>query len=158
MSDAKTAKRVERVIAILPNIMNSIALSRVHSSDPQKIDLTFNQYQALLHIHRFGECSVNDLSAVMNIAQSTTSQLVDRLVNAKLVSRETHSEDRRKMVVMLSKKGREMMERRTESMRETYIRVFSMLDDADQDKFEQAFIHFHEIAQKIELKMKSHGE
>jgi DNA-binding MarR family transcriptional regulator len=150
-------KRVDRIVSIMPKIMKSIAMSRVHSDDDARYDLTFNQYQALTRIHQYGQCSVNELAESLRIAQSTTSQLVDRLVKANLVSREIHTEDRRRMIVMLSKRGEEMMIKRKESIRNNYKHILEMLDEKDQRIFEDGFVNFLRIAEKIEMKQKEKG-
>jgi len=156
MVSQKVKRRADRIISLFPKIMGSIA--KMHPSGKYGVDLTFNQYQALTFIHELKECSVNELAMKLKIAQSTTSQLVDRLVKAGLVNREIQSTDRRKMLVSLSKTGKEMMDKRTKSLRESYQKILSMLDEADQQMFEEAFEKFHEIAVKLEQKLKHHGE
>jgi len=153
METSRVARRVDRIVATLPDIMKSVAMSRIHSGGRARHDLTFNQYQALRLIHGFQSCSVNQLAAGLRIAQSTTSQLVDRLVKAGLVARELHPKDRRRMVIALSRRGRSMMEMRTQSLRKSYLRLFSLLSDEDQSRLETAFVEFFEIAKKIEQKL-----
>lgn len=152
MSNKKTNLRAQRIISLFPKIMASIMMFHQehiifgkngnglkHGSvkpskgcglnprlNPARTSLTFNQYIALMIIHELKECSVNELAHKMNIAQCTASQLVDRLVKARLVHRDIHSKDRRRMVVNLSKTGKKMIERCTEflkqKLRQNYFR------------------------------------
>jgi DNA-binding transcriptional ArsR family regulator len=128
MAKKLVTARAERIIRLLPKIMGSIA--RWHNdravmgiTESSRIDrpigdvkipgvkgvqLTFIQYQALMAIRELRACSVNDLAERLGIAQSTTSQLVDRLFKGGYVGREIFSGDRRKIVVTMSKAGTQM--------------------------------------------------
>jgi 5'-methylthioadenosine phosphorylase len=169
MARKEITARAERIIRLLPKIMGSIAhwhhdrmvvgitesgridrsIGDVKMSGGKGAKLTFNQYQALTAIRELGECSVNDLAAKLGIAQSTTSQLVDRLVRSGFVSRETSAGDRRRMVVTLSKAGIQMMERRKRSLLQAYSGILQMLDESDREMLEDAFDKFYRVALKL---------
>jgi DNA-binding MarR family transcriptional regulator len=169
MAKKTVTARAERIIRILPRIMGSIAywhrdrislgiterghldrsVGDVKIPGGMGVKLTFNQYQALRAIRELGECSVNDLADKLGIAQSTTSQLVDRLVKSGCVSREIFVGDRRRMVVTLSKSGSQMMERRKQSLLRLYSRILQMLDENDQHMLEDAFEKLHRVAAKL---------
>jgi DNA-binding MarR family transcriptional regulator len=143
---SKTKERAERLLKISPKIMMSF--SRMHSS--KKSEMTFNQYQSLILINEFKSCSVNQLAKKLRLAQSTTSQLVDRLVNAKLVIRDINPQNRRSMIISLSEEGEKMMRNRFAIIRQGYEKFLNMLDEEDQAKFEEALITIYRIAEKIE--------
>ena len=177
MARKSVTARAERIIRLLPKIMGSIAhwhhdrmvmgitesgridrpIGDVKISGGKGMKLTFNQYQALTAIRELGECSVNDLADKLGIAQSTTSQLVDRLVKGGYVSRETFADDRRRMVVMLSKSGTQMMERRKQSLLQAYTRILLMLEENDQVMLEDAFEKFYRVAAKLNQSSTKHG-
>ena len=163
MARKSVKARAERITRLLPKIMGSIAhwhrdrmlmgitesgrierpVGDVKIPGGKGMKLTFNQYRALTAIRDLGECSVNDLADNLRIAQSTTSQLVDRLVKSGYVSRETFVADRRRMAVTLSKLGTQMMERRKQSLLQSYTRILLMLDENDQEMLEDAFEKFY---------------
>jgi DNA-binding MarR family transcriptional regulator len=169
MAKKSVTARAERMTRILPKIMGSIAhlhLDRmvIGVTESRRIDrpigdvkipgakgmkLTFTQYQALTAIRELGECSVNDLADRLGIAQSTTSQLVDRLVKSGCVSREIFTGDRRRMVVKLSKSGSKMTELRKQSLLKAYTRILLMLEEDDQAMLEDAFETFYRVAAKL---------
>jgi MarR family transcriptional regulator, organic hydroperoxide resistance regulator len=169
MAKKSVTARAERIIRILPRIVGSIAqwhrdrigtgitvsgrldrpIGEMKIPGGRAVKLTFNQYQALTAIRELGECSVNDLADALGIAQSTTSQLVDRLVKSGYVSREIFTRDRRRMVVTLSKSGVQMMERRKQSLLKAYIGILQMLEEDDQAMLEEAFDKFHRVASKL---------
>jgi DNA-binding MarR family transcriptional regulator len=169
MAKKNIAARAERIIRLLPKIMGSITnwnhdrmvmgitergridrpIGDVEIRGGKGPKVTFNQYQALKAIRELGECSVNDLADRLGIAQSSTSQLVDRLVKGGFVSRQTFAGDRRRMVVSLSKSGVQMMERRRQSLLKAYSRILLMLDEEDQAMLESAFETFDQVATKL---------
>jgi DNA-binding MarR family transcriptional regulator len=169
MAKKNVTARAERIIKLLPKIMGSVAhwhhnrmvmgitesgridrpIGAVKIPGVKGVHLTFNQYQALMAIRELGECSVNELADRLGIAQSTTSQLVDRLFKGGYVSRETFPGDRRRMVVALSKAGMQMMERRKQSLLRAYTRILQMLEEEDQEVLEDAFEKFYRVASKL---------
>jgi DNA-binding MarR family transcriptional regulator len=176
MARKSVTARAERIIRLLPKIMGSTAhwhhdrmvmgitesgridrpIGDVKIPGGRGMKLTFNQYQALTAIRELGECSVNDLADRLRIAQSTTSQLVDRLVKGGYVSRETFVGDRRRMVVTLSKSGTQMMARRKQSLLQAYTRILLMLDENDQGMLEDAFEKFYRVAAKLNRSRTKH--
>lgn len=85
------------------------------------LGLTFPQIGAL-HILTFeGAMAVSTLTDKLGLSLSATSHLVQRLVEAELVTRVEHESDRRQKVVSLSEKGRtlvgEMMKARLKEFR-----------------------------------------
>jgi DNA-binding MarR family transcriptional regulator len=177
MAKKNVAARAERIIRLLPMITGVIAswhrdwmvvgitqngridrpIGDVKIPGGKGMKLTFNQYQALTAIRELGECSVNDLADKLGIAQSTTSQLVDRLVKGSFVSRETFTGDRRRMVVTLSKLGTQAMERRRQSLLKAYTRILLMLDEIDREMLEDAFEKFYQVAAKLSPSLTKHG-
>jgi DNA-binding MarR family transcriptional regulator len=169
MSRKEVRARAERIAKLLPGIMGSIAhwhqgkmtvsitkngrmerpISDMIVADGTGAKLTFNQYQALTMIREMNECSVNELAEKLHLAQSTTSQLVDRLVKGGFAIRETASDDRRRIVVTLSKPGALMMERRRQSLLDAYEQILLSLDETDQKMLEDAFDKFYRVASKL---------
>jgi MarR family transcriptional regulator, organic hydroperoxide resistance regulator len=146
MVNNRIKERAERLLRISPKVM--LSFSKMHSS--KKAEMTFNQYQTLVLIQGMGECSVNELAERLGLAQSTTSQLVDRLVIAGLVKREINPNNRRSIIVSLGQEGMRMLHKRTTIMQKGYEKILSMLNEEDQEKFEDAFITLNKIADKLE--------
>lgn len=169
MARKDVTSRAERIISLLPRIMGSI--SRWHSEkltfkvgENGKVrspigemeiagakgkKLTFNQYRTLTVINELRSCSVNELAEKLRLAQSTTSQLVDRLVRSGFVNREISPRDRRRITVTLSKTGGQMMERRRQALLRAYEGILLALDDEDQRMLEDAFNKFAHVAAKL---------
>jgi DNA-binding MarR family transcriptional regulator len=73
--------------------------------------VTFPQCHTILEIGLAGKTSVKDLTGLLGLDKSTLSRTVDGLVNAGMVERAPDKNDRRYVVLTLSKNGRAVFER-----------------------------------------------
>ncbi len=64
------------------------------------------RYHILKCLERPGPHHLTEISATLNIKKNTTSELLDRMVRDKLVSRKYPSDDRRMVLLSLTPKGR----------------------------------------------------
>ena len=64
-------------------------MGRLRTLVHEGMDLTYNQYKTLLTIAGRPECSLGDLARELEVAMSSASQMVDRLVGQGLVHRRT---------------------------------------------------------------------
>jgi DNA-binding MarR family transcriptional regulator len=77
-------------------------------------DLTPDQYQALLAIRAAasrGKLSIRDLAEQLQVRHHSTVGIVDQLVLREAVVREVAPEDRRKILLTLTPKGEELVQR-----------------------------------------------
>ena len=99
---------------------------------------TVAQTYTLLAFPPQGELTMNELSERMNLAGSTMTRVVDKLVAQGLVARSRDDADRRVVRVELTDRGREL---RAE-MERTYDRLFERLtehiDEGDRAAFLRA--------------------
>lgn len=71
-------------------------------------DLTYPQFLVLLALHRFGEQSVGELGATMQLDSGTLSPLLQRLESRGLIVRDRRSADERVVTISLTAAGREL--------------------------------------------------
>jgi DNA-binding MarR family transcriptional regulator len=77
-------------------------------------DLTPDQYQALLAIRASsanGKLSIRDLAEQLQVRHHSTVGIVDQLVFRAAVVREVAPDDRRKILLSLTPKGEELVQR-----------------------------------------------
>jgi DNA-binding MarR family transcriptional regulator len=72
--------------------------------------ITPPQFVALQWLKEHGDMTIGDLSAKMYLANSTTTDLVDRMEKSGLVMRVRSNSDRRVVQIHLLDKGREIIE------------------------------------------------
>jgi DNA-binding MarR family transcriptional regulator len=112
-------------------------------------DLSMPQFSILMQLHYQGECGMSDVSEHMDITAAAASQLVEKLVNSKLIERAEDPTDRRAKQIKLSPKGKEMI---VKGIEERYRWVEEMVDGInveDRQKVGDALTVLTEIAKSI---------
>ena len=84
--------------------MLSHAVARSFEKALERHGVTIPQW-VVLRVLYDRECSMNELSQAIHLDHGSTSRLVERLVQKKLVNRETTPEDRRAVRVSLTAAG-----------------------------------------------------
>lgn len=77
----------------------------------QEHDLSFIQLNSLMFIHRSGCSNIQNLVDYIGVTKAAVSQMVDRLVDSGLVSRNEDPIDRRSKLICLSKAGDELLQK-----------------------------------------------
>lgn len=72
--------------------------------------LSMSQIGALLRIFRGGRSSVSDIGDNLGVTSAAASQMLERLVQQGLILRKEDPEDRRVKQVVLTDKGREILQ------------------------------------------------
>ena len=71
--------------------------------------LTMGQLGAMLHIHHKGACGVSDIGNDLGVTNSAASQMLERLVQLKLITRSEDPHDRRVKQIVLTDQGRQVL-------------------------------------------------
>jgi MarR family 2-MHQ and catechol resistance regulon transcriptional repressor len=93
--------------------------------------LSMPQLSLLMRLYYGGGCGVHDIGKGFGVSSAAVSQMVDRLVQARLVARVESPEDRRVRHVELSAKGRELIDK---GIRERYRWVDDLVDELPADQ------------------------
>src|SRR4030066_2222405 len=67
--------------------------------------LTMAQFGTMLHIFHKGGCGVSDIGSDLGVTNSAASQMLERLVQLKLIPRTEDPIDRRVKQIVLTEKG-----------------------------------------------------
>ena len=65
-------------------------------------DLTLAQLEVIMAINRQGALSLTELSTQLNVSAPSTSTMVERLVEKKILTRDRSKSDRRKVLINIS--------------------------------------------------------
>jgi DNA-binding MarR family transcriptional regulator len=95
---------------------------------------TISQCHAIVEIGRTKEISLNELADLLGLDKSTMSRTTNNLVEDNLVIREVHSEDRRYIILKLTKEG-ETVYKSIETSMETYYE--NILESIPENKRDQ---------------------
>jgi DNA-binding MarR family transcriptional regulator len=95
--------------------------------------ITAAQAEALLTIHKFGPLSLKELGERLIAEAGHPSRMVDRLVEAGLVKRETARDDRRRIELTLTERGQGLLDSVMRSQRDLLGWGMRALDGHDLD-------------------------
>jgi len=110
--------------------------------------VTLGQCHAIVEIGRKEEISLNELAKLLNLDKSTMSRTVNNLVKQNLVERKINPEDRRYMMIGLTKEGNKIFREIEDSMKLYYERV---LNDISEDKRDQ-------VIESLQILLKAIGK
>ena len=136
---------IHNIAALYPRLMR--AMSHLRGAIDENLDLTYNQYKALLSLSDVGPCTLNSLSRDLGIATSSASQMVDRLVAMNLVQRSQGSRDRRQIVLETTDHGEALLEQIKDGILQRYRELFKHLGSAEQSNLAGAI---HTIVRILE--------
>ena len=104
-----------------------------------RFDLTVSQHTLLFCLFHQEKCKMSELARELGITMGAATSIVDRLIKAGLVKRERSTEDRRVVLVSLSKKGRRMMEEVHKVTLELMANLLSRLSAREREAFLSAY-------------------
>lgn len=112
-------------------------------------ELTFTQLWAIYVINKKGETNLKDFARELDIAQSTASSLIDRLVKLKTVNRIIPSEDRRKTLISLTSKGKKFLDDHIEQSKNLYRKLLSRMTLEERKDYLTVMKRYYEISLEL---------
>jgi DNA-binding MarR family transcriptional regulator len=97
-------------------------------------DITVSQCHAIVEIGRKREISLNNLAHILGLDKSTMSRTINNLVEDNLVTRETHSGDRRYITITLTDQGQKMFNDIEASMSEYYSSILNTIPEEKRNQ------------------------
>jgi len=101
-------------------------------------DISDSKYRMMSAIERFGPVSIGRIATLVGSAQSSTSEMVSRLMRAGLVEKVRGTYDGRVVTVTLTPEGRGLVRRRRKRIREVYGLMLGRLGEKDRESFLEA--------------------
>ena len=89
--------------------------------------VTVPQFRTLVVLQTHGPSSLNILADRLKVQPSTALRSVDRLIANDLVTRQENARDRREVVIDLTRRGRDLVERVTTQRRRTIAEIASSI-------------------------------
>jgi DNA-binding MarR family transcriptional regulator len=116
------------VMETSPLVMRFI---RTEMRSRRAASLSVPQFRVLTFLSRQPGAPLSSVAEHLGVARSTASATVDRLVRRKLVSRTTHPEERRSVVLRLTATGVQHLEQAREEASTRMAKVLAGLSAAD---------------------------
>jgi len=121
---------IQETIELFKRFMSKIAtLSQPAWLD--SIHLTLGQIRTVMFLQKERTSTVGCVAEWLGIGEPTASQLVDRLVRAKLAQRTEDPADRRRMLLSLSPEGKNLVEERLQAHRERLRALFEKMTNKE---------------------------
>jgi DNA-binding MarR family transcriptional regulator len=112
------------------------------------MDLTYNQYKALLALSAIGPCTLNVLSRDLKVATSSASQMAERLVGMGLIARSQGDDDRRQVALETTNLGETLIEEIRAGIVHRYHDLFRHLEADDQRELASSMSLMVDILEK----------
>ena len=112
----------------------SRSATRVNRSRVKELDLTPRQAAAILALVEHPGATLTSLAAALHADQATASALVDRLLAADLVRRETDPVDRRRAMLQPTEKALRLAHGLAEARSASEQRIRAVLGSAGSDR------------------------
>lgn len=110
-------------------------LQRVKGFRPPLIPhITPAQWGVLMVLDTQGKSNVKDIASTLKISSSAATQLIDGLVAHGYVVRQEDTNDRRRIILFISKKSEKEISRIKKQIIEKFLTSFSVLSDAELDQ------------------------
>ena len=138
---------IERLERLYPELLGR--MGRLRALVHEGLDLTYNQYKTLLTIAGSGRCSLGDLGRDLEVAMSSASQMVDRLVAQGLVERQQDAENRRQVIIRLTPRGQALIGELRSGILDRYRKLLKQLEPAEQEELVAAFETIARILDKV---------
>jgi DNA-binding MarR family transcriptional regulator len=126
--DSRSEQDVDRLVAIYRQASRAL-----RANDPANWaeGLTMPRLRVLFYLGRSGPVPVGQIAAGLGVAQPSATETIEKLVGKGLVERTADPSDRRVVLVGLTDRGKEMIDRPWETRRAV---LASALRDASPDE------------------------
>ena len=125
-----TELRCRELLVSLRKIIRAISL---HSKDlSRKYGITGPQLIVLQELSNYGQISVTALSKSISLSQATATDIVNRLEKKELLTKIRSDQDKRRIIIQLSEKSLKILEQAPPPLQETFIKLFSNLEEWEQ--------------------------
>ena len=106
-------------------------MTRVYRGRVAEMELTERQASAILTVVKTPAITLGQLAETMGADQATVSALIDRLLAADLIRRETHADDRRRASLQPTEKALRLAEGLASARRDSEDLIWATLGKED---------------------------
>ena len=114
-------------------------------------DVNKTQLRALVFMKNYGEISMTELCAKLNIEKGSLTSMIDDLSKKGYVYREKNLKDRRKYMIVITEEGKKIASDFTEKLSNDLEAKFFKLDTDEREKYLEAIETLATLVNKSEL-------
>lgn len=112
--------------------------------------LTVAQLGAMFHISQKGACGVSDIGSDLGVTNSAASQMLERLVQLKLITRSEDPTDRRVKQIVLTDKGRQILQESSRANQDWLEDLVQTMAAEEQEQVRSALAILIDKARQLE--------
>jgi DNA-binding MarR family transcriptional regulator len=112
--------------------------------------LTMAQFGAMLRVYHKGACGVSDIGSDLGVTNSAASQMLERLVQLKLITRSEDPTDRRVKQIDLTEKGRLIIQESSLAFQAWMDDLAQSMTPAEQEQVSNALVILINKARQLE--------
>src|SRR4030066_998002 len=112
--------------------------------------LTMAQFGTMLHIFHKGGCGVSDIGSDLGVTNSAASQMLERLVQLKLITRSEDPIDRRVKQIVLTDKGRQILQASSQANQAWLESLVQSMTAETQNQVSDALVTLIDRANQLE--------
>ena len=106
--------------ALSKDFLETLMLIHVNVFRNKQLPLPLNQYVLLMFINTEGSISNSSASEMLKISKQQMSTIVERLLAQGYISKDTDCRDRRRCLLKLTEKGRDIIRQQNEYVRKKF--------------------------------------
>jgi DNA-binding MarR family transcriptional regulator len=125
----------QEILEVVPAVMRTI---RAEMRRHRTADLSVPQFRTLAFINSKVDASLSDVAEHIGLTLPSMSKIVDGLVTRKLVTRQTHATDRRRMMLALTARGKTALQTSREATRACLAEDLAGLTERQRDTIARA--------------------
>ncbi len=125
----------QEILDVVPVVMRTI---RAEMRRHRTADLSVPQFRTLAFIDRQTDASLSDVAEHIGLTLPSMSKIVEGLVARKLVTRQTHATDRRRMMLALTARGQTALQTSREATRACLAEDLAGLTERQRETIGQA--------------------
>ncbi|MFK0730455.1 MAG: MarR family winged helix-turn-helix transcriptional regulator [Gloeotrichia echinulata GP01] len=145
--DKPSEECAARVMETIPLLMRFIrAEMRTHSSD----SLSIPQLRSLAFLNRNPGASLSEVADHLGVTCATASTTIDRLVQRHLVQRTDNPQERRRVVLNLTKEGKSLLEQSQEKTRSHIAEIIECLTPDKVSQIEEGLTLLKNVFEQTE--------
>ena len=130
------------VLEVVPLVMRTV---RAHMRAAGALNLSVPQFRTLAFVAHHPQTSLSDLAEHIGLALPSMSKLVDGLVERKLLNRQSHLDDRRRITLELTARGDTLLQSAHASTQAALAQRLSELGESDRATVVRAMQILHPL-------------
>jgi DNA-binding MarR family transcriptional regulator len=116
---------------------------------PAELGINKTEVRTLMTLRRKGPMTMHDLGDRVGIAKGSLTSVVDKLISLALAERSEHPDDRRKVLVAITKAGLETARKMDKHLRAHLDKKFSVLEESERLELLQSLKTIHTISKRL---------